>query len=154
MTINEHNFLNEVEEILKKQYNDIHPETTFKELYLQLNNTLTNLRVKYDLPENPSYTNTTIILFLNGVQAAAYNQNYIYKRNDYDLFLEKLDSLFESNTSYTAPDDNIYIIERTPKRGIEKLKKEIILEFQLNQKENQQPPILHHSMKIINSRFN
>ena len=154
MTINEHNFLNELEEILKKQYNEIQPNITFKELYLQLENTLTNLRTKYDLPENPQYTNTTIILFLSGVQAAAYDKNYLYKRNAYDLFLEKLDSLFESNTSYTAPDDNIYIIERTPKRGIEKLKHEIILEFQLNQKENQQPPILHHTIKIITSRFN
>ena len=67
------NFLDELKWILHHDYNDIYYETTFKELYLELESTFLALRDKYGFSENPVYTNTIIVMFLSGLRSAAYH---------------------------------------------------------------------------------
>ncbi len=154
--VKEHEFINELTLILKDHFNevDVNQYHRYKDWYLLLEPYLSNLRKKYNLTENPPDTNSIIILHKSGLEAEMYNHNYIYVKNDYEIFLNRIDALFKSNRSYTTPKGYVYYFDRIPEKAITDLKKDIVKEYDLQLEDNQQGYILQHVLKEVAARFN
>ena len=79
---NKQNFLNDLKKELSTNYLDLYYKTSFKELYIMLEDIMVSLRQKYGFNENPVGTNTIIVMFLADLRAAAYNM--IHEDEIYD----------------------------------------------------------------------
>lgn len=151
----EHKFIEELSSILQTHFKtiDIKQYYPYNKFFELIDPYLEKLRTKYNLDENPPYTNSTIILFKSTLEANQYKKEYMYPNNTYDIFLKDLNKLFEDNQSYTTPKGYKYYFDRIPSKAITDLKEEIIREFNLNDKINHQSYITHHILKEIKPRF-
>ena len=152
----EHQFIEELQNILSNEPGNklqVDKDTTFNEIYRQLDPTLQELRTKYKLHENPPGTNSELIMFRTRLQVEWKKVNIIDKpRPDpVTLLRSGLESLFNNNEKYTYPTGKVIYYTRGTK-AIPRIKRDILQEFDLLNK----PPVLYKAkfmLSQVESRF-
>jgi ABC-type oligopeptide transport system ATPase subunit len=150
MKPNEQQFIEELQQILHQL--QVTHETTFKQLYIQLQPTFQELQTKYELTENPTGTNTTLIMYLT-VQHNRWYEQQIYNKPYHDptqLLIDGLEKLFTNNTKYTHNGKTFYYWKG--RNTIPKIKRDIIQEFEhlLN---NPHPYKIRYVLRQVEHRF-
>lgn len=156
MNPQEQQFIEELQHILQREPGHlltVTPEATFKDIYTQLETTFQELQKKYNLTENPSGTNTLLIMFKSEQYSKWYNEN-IYNRIRTDptqLLIDGLEELFDNNTRYTYPDGKT-IYYNKGRNTIPRIKRNILQEFNLTKKNT---PVykIRYALQQIEPRF-
>lgn len=152
----EKQFIHELQQILQNepgQHLHVNKKSTFKEIYNQLQPIMKQLRIKYELEQNPVGTNTEIILFQSTLFSTWYDKNILTKpKPDPNRVLaEGLETLFEENTKYTYTDGRT-IFYYKGKNTIPRIKRDILQEFGMLE-QNIVMFKVQHMLRVVKSRF-